>query len=61
MRAMLTIENVMLEPKVRVTLVNPGSDDPVEAYSIDTEDAEYQLLAQAIDRFQTVLQLRNGR
>lgn len=52
MRAQLTIAHMPLSPAMSVMYVDNGERTPtVEEFFIDREDAEYQLLAQAIDRF----------
>lgn len=58
MRAMLNIDSVTLSSTMVVTFVDgtPATAEDVlaEQFVIDREDAEYRLLAQAIDRFVAV-------
>jgi hypothetical protein len=51
-RAQVTIEHVFLaQPaRMKVTFLD-GNDTTVQQMFVDQEDAEYQLLAGAIDRF----------
>ena len=52
MQAMVNIDNITLSSKKCVTvLYNTGSAPQVHQYVVDGDDAEYILLAQAIDRF----------
>ncbi|QDH93036.1 hypothetical protein SEA_STEPHIG9_91 [Mycobacterium phage Stephig9] len=59
MRAQVTIEEQPLSGGYKtVTVYNNTGEDSVARFSVRSEDAEYQLLAQAIDRFSTVMRVR---
>lgn len=53
MRAQVTITHMLLTSKMLVEVID-GHEGTYKSYAIDSEDAEYQLLAQAIDRFVAV-------
>ena len=59
MRAQVTIEHVTLSARMAVTVLDFAPEGTtVDRYVIDRDDAEYQLLAQAIDRFVRVQSLK---
>ncbi|AEK32632.1 hypothetical protein SEA_BONAMASSA_77 [Mycobacterium phage Bonamassa] len=60
MRCQVTIENNLLSPRTKsVTIIDGGSmPTTVEVHHVKSDDAEYQLLATAIDRFASVMRLR---
>jgi hypothetical protein len=63
MRAMLHIDTVPLSSKMVVTFVDgapPGPGVMADQYTVDNQDAEYQLLTQAIDRFIRVKELERA-
>jgi hypothetical protein len=53
MRAQVTISHIVLGTKMLVEVID-GHAGTYKSYAIENEDAEYQLLAQAIDRFVAV-------
>jgi hypothetical protein len=54
MRAQVTIEHILLsDGMMKVTFLD-GHEKTVEMHTVHNDDAEYQLLAKAIDRFVTV-------
>ncbi|AEJ93526.1 hypothetical protein AIRMID_80 [Mycobacterium phage Airmid] len=59
MRYQVTIENNLLEKTKSVTLLDgTGFTTTVAVHHVKDDDAEYQLLATAIDRFASVMKLR---
>lgn len=62
MRAQVTIEHAVLSSDMHVTFFEDGTDGLViERHTVDRNDPEYQLLAQAIDRFVAVQRLAKER
>ena len=60
MRAQVTIDHVPLSDRMRVTVIDNGTDGyTIDDYTVDRDDAEWKLLAQAIDRFAAVMSLRD--
>ncbi|AEJ93437.1 hypothetical protein FGG33_gp17 [Mycobacterium phage Benedict] len=60
MRYQVTIENNLLDKAKSVTLLDgTGLPTTVAVHHVQSDDAEYQLLATAIDRFASVMQLRD--
>ncbi len=57
MRAQVTIDHVLLsDGKMRVTVIDNGAAGyTIDDHIVAIEDAEWQLLAQAIDRFSAVM------
>lgn len=52
MRAQVTIEHAALSSDMHVTFLDLSDQGlTVERHTVDNSDPEYQLLAQAIDRF----------
>ncbi|AIK68942.1 hypothetical protein AVV40_gp17 [Mycobacterium phage Swirley] len=58
MRYQVTIEHLLLPQTKSVTLYDGLGKGSVVTYHAKDDDAEYQLLAAAIDRFATVMELR---
>jgi hypothetical protein len=54
MRAQVVIEHVMLSDGYMNVSYADGRDRTFEVFTIKSDEAEYQLLAQAVDRFVTV-------
>lgn len=62
MRGQVTIDHVPLSSRMRVVFVENSIDGlTAEQFVIDSNDAEYQLLAQAIDRFVAVQRVNASR
>ena len=60
MRAQVTIDYIPLSDRMRVTVIDNGKDGyTIADHIVDIEDAEWKLLAQAIDRFAAVMSLRD--
>ncbi|AKU42433.1 hypothetical protein AVT30_gp11 [Mycobacterium phage UnionJack] len=60
MRYQVTIENNLLSKTKSVTVLDgTGFTTTVAVHHVQSDDAEYQLLAATIDRFASVMQLRD--
>ena len=56
-RAQVTISHIPLSGRMSVEVVD-AKDYTFKSYGVEQDDAEYQLLAQAIDRFVAVAEER---